>query len=716
MPRRAMKVAGREITLDARPDRLDIRDLPYRPPVESLDPVFPSDRDVKRLLPGYIKAGMVLDQGQEGACTGFGLACTINYLLWARSEFKMKKQDRVSPRMLYHLARFYDEWPGEDYEGSSCRGALKGWHRHGVCRETLWPYNDPKGGIGFVRPKDGWDVDALARPLGVYYRIDRKSVVDIQAAIFQTGAVYVSASVHSGWDMVKGKRSELKHTTLPVIDFGPKSKATGGHAFALVGYNDKGFVIQNSWGVGWGAAGFAVMTYEDWVENGTDAWVVSIGAPVSSGVRGSARAQASASPRHYVSKPAGSTGVADRSTWLGAGRDSLASRKDVWSEEDAYSHSLVTGNDGCVINRLLHVKNEADNAQLVCRENPTIWFAKQGARKPWRLAVYAHGGLNSENDSIERIRILGPAFQDNGIYPVFTTWKSGWLETLSNILSDGAKSVFGGAPPARGLGDAIVEATDRALEVIVRNLLVKSMWSEMKENVARAVNPGRGIDMLAQQLAALSASAKQANAPFELHLVGHSAGSFVCGRLLTELRKLSIKVDSCTLFAPACDIGFALEHYKPAVENKQLARDKFRIRVLSDTLELDDSVGPYRKSLLYLVSRALERWHKTPLLGMAASFDGAFASDEHWHTDTVAQIKDWQSFFWQGKPPRGFAKNANPSAGKNLLVLTDRQVSVGPRKIKSSHGCFDNAVDLIGDLVKAINGAAAKHPITNLDY
>ena len=30
--------------------------------------------EVKQFLPTYSKAGMILDQGQEGACTGFGLA------------------------------------------------------------------------------------------------------------------------------------------------------------------------------------------------------------------------------------------------------------------------------------------------------------------------------------------------------------------------------------------------------------------------------------------------------------------------------------------------------------------------------------------------------------------------------------------------------------------------------------------------------------------
>ena len=38
------------------------------------------------------------------------------------------------------MARRYDEWPGEDYTGSSARGAMKGWHKHGVCAEAEWRY------------------------------------------------------------------------------------------------------------------------------------------------------------------------------------------------------------------------------------------------------------------------------------------------------------------------------------------------------------------------------------------------------------------------------------------------------------------------------------------------------------------------------------------------------------------------------------------------
>jgi hypothetical protein len=43
--------------------------------------------------------------------------------------------------MLYSMARRYDEFagqPGVD-SGSSLRGAMKGWYKHGVCgATTLW--------------------------------------------------------------------------------------------------------------------------------------------------------------------------------------------------------------------------------------------------------------------------------------------------------------------------------------------------------------------------------------------------------------------------------------------------------------------------------------------------------------------------------------------------------------------------------------------------
>ena len=58
-------------TLDAFPDKIDIRDWVYQPNLRPLpDQLINCD-----------KVPHILDQGREGACTGFALAAVINYHL-----------------------------------------------------------------------------------------------------------------------------------------------------------------------------------------------------------------------------------------------------------------------------------------------------------------------------------------------------------------------------------------------------------------------------------------------------------------------------------------------------------------------------------------------------------------------------------------------------------------------------------------------------------
>ena len=77
----------------------------------------------------------------------------------------------------------------------------------------------------------------------------------------------------------RGRRGA--HEELPSIGPIRDKKSAGGHAFALVGFNERGFIVQNSWNTVWGASGFAVLPYEDWVANATDAWACALGVPVA---------------------------------------------------------------------------------------------------------------------------------------------------------------------------------------------------------------------------------------------------------------------------------------------------------------------------------------------------------------------------------------------------------------------------------------------------
>ncbi len=661
--------------LNTRKDPRDLRDRLYQPRAESLLAEYPTAAQIAESLPLYSRAGLILDQGSEGACTGFGLACVVNYIRW-RKAGSPGKLESVSPRMLYNFARRYDEYDGEDYDGSSCRGALKGLFNHGVCLETDWPYLDARH--PHVQPLYGYAKRAAQHTLGVYYRVDLGSVTDLQAAIQEVGAVYVSCFTHPGWDKVTHRgEPPARHADLPVIPFDGRPSDTNGHAFALVGFNAQGFVIQNSWGTGWGLGGFAVLAYADWLANAMDAWVVTLGVPgvVVGRVGGHGRS---------TGGPAGAG--ADENLW--------------WTEGQAYRHSLVFGNDG----RMRRYLTEDEISRTLLHQVagvPDQWFRdpQGGAGSPVKkLVVYAHGGLNSESDAIQRARAMGRHFLANGCYPLFMVWKTGLLESIGNILGDASR----GEPQRAGFGEFISERTDLLLEKTVGRSLVRPLWSEMKENAELAYGSGRGGDLFITALQRLRDSWGD---QLELHLVGHSAGAIVLGHLLTALaaRGLAPQVASIHLFAPACTVQFANRHY--AVQPEAMKR--LHLHLLSDRLERDDSVGlVYRKSLLYLVSNALEADLRTPLLGLHNAFKPDYAG--------------WDGTSATGDALRGWREAAKAAglqaSGRLNIVDTDEIVTAQPprKTAGASHGGFDNDVAVMTRTLEAILGGPLGRPVDDL--
>jgi len=694
MPSKFVTVLGKK--LDARPDRIDLRDREYAPTVVSLPPRFPDDVTVQKLLPAYVGAGLVLSQGREGACTGFGLACVVNYLLWRRAQSvggRARKIEPVSMRMLYHLARFYDEWPGEDYDGSSCRGALKAWNKHGVCSDALWPYRSRNGRVMFIKPKAGWETDAIQRQLGVYYRVDKTSIVDMQAAILDVGAIYVSSDVHDGWDVDSKVRAVKGHDSLPSIQPIIDPDSIGGHAFALVGYNEHGFVVQNSWNTDWGLKGFATLPYSEWKKYGSDAWVCALGVPGETAAVNTLKT----SPARVVLARSGGIAV---TTAPKNDRPRVNAVVAPWTSDAAYRRTVVMDNEGRVINRIVTQENAETSVHELVAEAPAAWF--KGKPQPPRLAIYAHGGLNDEQGSIQRVRTLAPYFDANGIYPLFLTWKTGAIETLNDIIEDQLQRI---PRPEGGIDDlfdrakdAAIEAFDRTVEVVV-NPAVKPIWSQMKQNAAASTQQGHGGALIADALLDLRKSVPSV----EIHLIGHSAGSILLGYLLDLLDPKKLAIASCSLYAPACTVAFALDHYEPAVRNGLLPKSSFHIHLLSDRRELDDTVGPYQKSLLYLVSRALESDHKMPILGLERVFKPG--ANDNWHDRTVPPaLPRWQAFWGAANP--------------NLHVLDTRDVSTGPlgKNIKSSHGCFDNDAATIEATLARILQSTPLHPVELLEY
>jgi hypothetical protein len=154
-----------------------------------------------------------LDQGREGACTGFGEEHVM-----ALTPYSKTTSDSLA-QQVYYEARRQDEWEGEDYEGSSVNGAMKASRL--MARISAWKWAKTTAEAAHGLSYHG------AGELGTWWFEGMWDADDV-GFIYPTGA------------------------------------QVGGHAYALAGYKvlgtgERAYRIENSWGPEWGDNGGAWM-------------------------------------------------------------------------------------------------------------------------------------------------------------------------------------------------------------------------------------------------------------------------------------------------------------------------------------------------------------------------------------------------------------------------------------------------------------------------
>lgn len=576
----------------ARPDAIDFRDRWFVPRVSAAPPatLFPA------------QALGVKHQGRTNACTGFALALVVEHLLRLAER---EADPAISGYMLYSMARRYDEFPGSAAdEGSSLRGALKGWFRHGACHEGLFPGLQMPPAA--VRIEDDWWFDAVRRPLGAYYRIAPSQLTDMHAALDEVGVLYVSSGCHAGWDEGLRTRAVARPKDfrgvweIPVRG-GDAEHA--GHAFAIVGYNERGFLIQNSWGPAWGSHGLALMTYPDWLANAIDCWVAQLGV-VTQDHRELARAD---------------------TLRTRAGRVQLAA-SPVLRQREIAPFVVNVGRGGALANAGVFRTRPDDVRALAELQLARARQAWQPADGVIDVCVVVHGGLGDEAEAAASAEHWITALYQARVFPVFLMWDSGLQRGLRELLAPLQAGAAALAPGGRQPGGASVgdAALDRAWNARVERALApqgSALWAAVRReaDALSLFRPRSGDDRQAGAVLLYRHFKHQVqDRAVRMHLMAHSAGALAACRLVQRLVGDGVlSFDSLSLLAPAVRNAEFAQTLAPLLHDGRVRR--LQLFALSAQAEAADaSLPPYRRSLLHLVSQAFEGGTRQPVLGLQA--------------------------------------------------------------------------------------------------
>jgi hypothetical protein len=194
----------------------------------------------------------VWNQGKEGACVGMAIAAALSVI----------HGYVASPRDAFERAKRHDEWPGEDYDGSSGRAGCEAARLEGCCSWELRPF------VPFDRtpkPPEA-DADAALHKITRYERL--RGSVEMRHAIAdeRQGFCLATLDVHTGW---------IRPTANERIRYDARYVKRGLHFVVLCGYDDMAgyWLLRNSWRDDWADGGYGWLSYQDAEANLYDAWL-----------------------------------------------------------------------------------------------------------------------------------------------------------------------------------------------------------------------------------------------------------------------------------------------------------------------------------------------------------------------------------------------------------------------------------------------------------
>jgi C1A family cysteine protease len=241
------------------PDVPDQRDQLYAAPMPTRGPL-PPKVDLRSKCPP------VVDQGQLGSCTGNAIAAAVQF-----DRMKLKRKPAFPPSRLfiYYNERVMEGTVGSD-AGAMIRDGVKSVAKLGVCPEREWPYVIAR----FADKPPATCYKGALKYRAVSYQRVARSLTQFKACLASGYPFVFGFSVYESFESDAVAKTGV--APMPAHN----EKLLGGHAVLAVGYDDASqrMIVRNSWGTGWGQAGYFTLPYAYFTEASLsdDFWTVRV--------------------------------------------------------------------------------------------------------------------------------------------------------------------------------------------------------------------------------------------------------------------------------------------------------------------------------------------------------------------------------------------------------------------------------------------------------
>jgi len=196
------------------------------------------------------------DQKDTGSCVGWASADSVYRWHFVKAN-RIPKTEHLSVRFTWMGAKEIDEWRDRptsflEADGTSLKAALDMARKYGNVVNDMLPFEPPTMN---KEDPDAFYATAASNKISSYYNLRRSStawtsvVKKWQSWLAGGGPILTALGVDDTWDNAEDTHGNLE-------EYHPDT-VRGGHAVALVGYTEDGFIVRNSWGKKWGDKGFA---------------------------------------------------------------------------------------------------------------------------------------------------------------------------------------------------------------------------------------------------------------------------------------------------------------------------------------------------------------------------------------------------------------------------------------------------------------------------